>query len=163
MLKFKEIKIYIAAPFFNPEQLELVKKIEEVILFSGLMSFSPRLEGKVIKDLPESERENAATEAFNMNIKGLKDSNTLLLVLDGKDLGSAFECGYWVGQHGVKSSLRPVIMFQSINKPLNIMLQQIAYSYTKGIDDLARYISKIKDKGLVTASSEYRNFGTNLT
>ena len=162
-LRFSELKVYIASPFFNPEQLNLVMDIEMTLGKIGIPFFSPRLHGRTIKDLPVEERKEAAEEAFDLNLKGIWDSTVLLHVLDGKDLGSAWESGFWVGTFGRKNSLRPVVMFMTGDKPLNIMLQQITSAIVRSNKDLELFIERVQDAGFRDACEKYSNFGTNLT
>lgn len=162
-LRFSDIRVYIAASFFNPEQLATVMAIELELENNGVRYFSPRMHGKTIKDLPEDQRAEAAVEAFDLNLKGIWDSNVLLHVLDGKDIGSAWECGFWTGTYGKKNTMRPVIMYQTADKPLNIMLQQIASGLVKSPMALRQFLIRIQDAGLEEALSECSNFGSNLT
>lgn len=162
-MKLNSMSVYIASPFFTPEQLELVKSIEHTLTSLGVEYFSPRLHGKTIKDLPENEREAAAKEAFDLNILGLEKSNVLLYVLNDKDVGSAFECGYWVGTHSPKNSLRPIVAIQTTGKPLNIMIQQVVFGYTTSIHGLASWFIDVDRLGVTQAFFYHRNFGTNLT
>lgn len=162
-VKPSDMKVYIASPFFNTTQLTTVMKIETILGNLGISFFSPRLHGKTIKDLPESERAEAAEEAFDLNLKGLWDCNTVLHVLDDKDVGAAWEVGFWVGTYGKKNAQRPVFMYHSGDKALNIMLQQIAMSYTTSIVELASFFSRIRDVGVLEACKEYSDFGVNLT
>lgn len=73
---------YIAAPFFNPVQLQLVKDIELVLGHSGIEFFSPRLQAENEKRGPLSP-EDAAT-IFRRNVDGIQAATHMLAVVDWK-------------------------------------------------------------------------------
>jgi len=73
--------IYLAAPFFNPPQLQLVKEIERVFEIHGINYFSPR---KQHGEKPVPIRDKAhAKEVFTENWNQiLANSSMVLAVMD---------------------------------------------------------------------------------
>lgn len=70
-------KFYIAAPFFNCPQLQLVSKIEDAFVDHNVPAFSPRsLDSSGIADDSEWQRR------FNNNIDNLFDCDHVLAVAD---------------------------------------------------------------------------------
>jgi nucleoside 2-deoxyribosyltransferase len=112
------MKAYIASPFFNEEQLERVKFIEEVLKKIGFEYFSPRLDTYVKPDSTQTEREIA----FNDNLRGIEKADFIIVVTDGKDVGTIFEAGYAFNEH------IPILYFAETlgDKPFNLMLAMSA-------------------------------------
>lgn len=146
--------LYIAAPFFNPVQLQLVEAIETLLTAEGVPFFSPRtIHGpKPVKIKDDS----TARSVFDNNVQGLDKCIGLLAVVDylmpegqelmvchgGKpvfgisvpDTGVSLEIGYVHGQGRV-----PVYLFttrQPGQGKLNIMLTQAAAGVIYGLEQL---------------------------
>lgn len=162
-LAFEKMDVYIAAGFFNPASLALVTEIEGILSKEHVRFFSPRLEGKVLKDLPESEREKAGDEAFHSNIQGLIRTNLLLHVLDDKDEGAAWESGFWTGTKGIKNVYQPIVTFHSKSKPLNIMYQKVAFAHLRSLEDLENFIINFRTFGFHPTMLKYPTRTNNLT
>lgn len=162
-VEYSDLIIYIASAFFTPDQLKLVIDIEELLKDIGIKFFSPRLEGKTIKNLPAEERLIEAEKAFSSNLEGLNLCNLLLHVVDDKDQGAAWEQGYWIGHKGFKNIMNPIVTFTNSNKSLNIMFQQPSFSHLHDLNELERFLTMYKKEGLTLACKEYSNFGVNLT
>jgi len=163
------MKIYIAAPFFKPDELKLVKEIENLLTQMGVPFFSPRLNAPVIKELPEDEREQAAINVFQSNINGLWTCNTLLHVLL-KDEGSAWESGYWAASKGIKNKTSPIIcMGIDLSKPLNVMYRQVACAYVEQVEGFKTLLQRYKSKEiegnsrLEFAMAPYSQFSNKIT
>lgn len=112
------MKAYIASPFFNEEQLERVKFIEESLKKTGFEYFSPRLDTYVKPDSNQSERE----VAFRDNLRGIENADFIIVVTDGKDVGTMFEAGYAFNE------CTPILYFAETlgDKPFNLMLAMSA-------------------------------------
>lgn len=87
--------IYIAAPLFKPEDIEVIKEIENLIdKRSGEKFFSPREYG-IIKG--DKMTENRMRRIFDMNIRMLEEADKLIAVTDNYDPGTIFELGLFYG------------------------------------------------------------------
>lgn len=71
---------YIAAPFFNPVQLELVRRIEQVFENCEVTAFSPRLQHGE-KPTPILSRE-MASKAFGENFVAIERCSHMVAVVD---------------------------------------------------------------------------------
>lgn len=112
------MKVYLAGPFFNPEQIERISYLETTLLELGFELFSPRLDSLVG---PNSTVDDLQ-KTFDANIAAINDCNFVLAVTDGKDVGTMFECG-------VSYILRKPIMYFAETlgeRPFNLMLAQSA-------------------------------------
>jgi nucleoside 2-deoxyribosyltransferase len=81
------MKVYIAAPFFNPTQLAIVKAIKTVLKENDMEYFSP-------KDESMFKQGDDPKQIINLNCLGVRMSDAVIAVTDGKDVGTMFECGY---------------------------------------------------------------------
>lgn len=80
-------KVYIAAPFFNPEQIQIVERIKEILSISGIEYFSP-------KDVCLYEPGKDTREILSMNCIAINNAPFIIVVTDGKDVGTMWEAGY---------------------------------------------------------------------
>jgi len=104
--------IYLAGPWFTPEQDELLQKLKQMLDKVGLSYYSPKDEC-----LFENGKGMDAQAILKMNVNAIKDADYVLAITDGKDVGTIWECGYafaecvpiiyvWVGrQSGQKFNL----------------------------------------------------------
>ena len=97
-----KIKVYLAAPFFTPEQIAMVEKLEDLLASFGFYVFSPRKVGGVLKDMPLEEQEAKAEEIFLSNVYGVRNTQVLLAWTDTRDfgvgveMGIAYQCGNFI-------------------------------------------------------------------
>jgi nucleoside 2-deoxyribosyltransferase len=127
-------KIYIAAPFFNPEQLALVMEVESAISAAGLALYSPRHDG-VLKDMTPEQRVAAGPELFKLNCRMIRECDSVLALKDYSDTGTTWETGfaYGVGQFVFGYKRESV-------KPLNIMVAQCFNCVIYGKAELERFL-----------------------
>jgi nucleoside 2-deoxyribosyltransferase len=80
--------IYIAGPFFNPEQVRIIEQIKTTLDLSLLKYFSPKDECMYTpgKTTPE--------EVLDINLVALRQTDLTICVTDGKDPGTMFEAGW---------------------------------------------------------------------
>lgn len=110
------MKVYLASPFFNEEQIERIEYIENLLQKFGFEVFSPR------KELVIKPDDTLLTRAvgFSNNCRGITNSDFVLAVTDGKDMGTIWESGYAYGK-GI-----PVLYFAETlgDNPFNLMLAE---------------------------------------
>ena len=70
--------IFIASPFFNSEQVMVVKMIENILDEKGVPYFSARKDTKVAPDSSQHDRKLA----FTANCMGIKERSVVLAVVD---------------------------------------------------------------------------------
>jgi len=80
--------IYIAGPFFSPQQTTLVNNVRFIIEALGLPFFSPKDECMFVPG------ETTPEQVLDVNVKALEKTNLLVCITDGKDPGTMFEAGY---------------------------------------------------------------------
>ena len=86
----KKHHVYIAAPFFNPDQITRVALVETLLEKHGLSYFSPRKQSAIG---PISSPE-VRKKSFQMNLDGIEESEMVIAITDGKDMGTVFEAGH---------------------------------------------------------------------
>lgn len=161
-MKFSDLHVYIAAPFFNDEQLETVKSIETELREQGVKFFSPRSEG-VLVDLAPSERGQHLKVMYDSNIKNMMECNTMLAVVDGRDIGTMFEIGFFTSKRlSQKDNL--LITFTNNSFGLNVMIQQSVDAHLKGVESLSEllHISNCNNEICNNQLSFFKNFSQDV-
>src|SRR5699024_306608 len=134
------MRIYLAGPFFSPEQIARIEKVEAALRQNPTVDsfFSPRQSDE--NDAPSAEVGSPAwaKQIFAKDVAEIDQADTLVVVADyvhaNVDSGTAFEVGY--GYHAHK----PLIILQELaDEPLNLMSGQAAHYYTQSIASLATY------------------------
>ena len=129
------MKIYLASPFFNEEELKNVKKAEEILVSRGFDVYSPRL-NEVRSD------ENIGSLAWSketfMNDRRFIDwADAVVMLYYGgySDSGTAWECGYAFGTN------TPVIVVH-LGDDSNLMIHEGCHSNIS-MNELASYDFKM--------------------
>lgn len=141
------MRIYLAAPFFNPNQLALVSDLEDAIeSHRALSCFSPRREG-IISGSTREERSKMAPQIFASNCREIDASDLVFAVIDGRDAGVTWEIGYAHGR------ARPIVSFTNENFGLNVMIQECVTCHVRGLNQARDFFSS-----LTTSSQELSQF-----
>ena len=126
-------RIYLASPFFNENELECVKRAEDILLSRGFELFSPRL-----NEVREDKDKNPALWAqktFELDRDNIDTADVVVMLYHGgySDSGTAWECGYACG-NGI-----PVIAVHiDKNNDANIMITQSCRANI-ALDELTDY------------------------
>lgn len=107
--------IYLAAPFFNQGEIDLVERVKACLEYHGFRVFSPLHEvGRVSGSSAKSRR-----EAFLKDLAGLDKADLVVALTDGDDVGTAWECGY------AYRANKPVITLSTeVRRRNNLMIEQ---------------------------------------
>ena len=91
------LKIYLASPFFNDEELENVKKAEEILTKRGFDVFSPRL--NEVRTVDTKNKPLWSKETFMNDRRFIDWADVMVMLYYGaySDSGTAWECGYAFG------------------------------------------------------------------
>lgn len=117
MLRIKPIDdVYLASPFFKPDQVEREEAVKKILRDRGLTVFSP----KENCFLPPTAGLQDQRKVFQDNVDAIERCRVVLAITDGKDIGTIWEAGYAFGI-GI-----PVIYFAETLGPygFNLMLAQ---------------------------------------
>jgi nucleoside 2-deoxyribosyltransferase len=145
------MRVYLAAPFFNPQQIKIVEDVEEVLnQCQGILQYySPRQSGIVLKDLPPAVRMARAKEVYDANIANMEWCDVIVAVVDGRDAGTFFEIGWGIAKGKI------IITYTAKNYGLNVMLQESVAAHVTNMFDL---LTVLKGGATHEACARYRNF-----
>ena len=113
----EKLKVYIAAPFFNQEQLEVVQRIEALLKDAGVEFFSPRSEG-TLKEMSIEERKVYMGDMFRSNVDHMDWCTHCVAVIDNYDTGTVWEMGYLYATH------KTIVTFSANYHGINVMLNE---------------------------------------
>lgn len=116
--------VYLAGPFFNDQQKSKMDKAKEILTKGGLTVADPRELGPVIVDTQASAKTpEFFASIFEGNINGMNDSYAIVACLDEKDIGTAFELGFFYAA-SASGPRRPIMSFSAEVGKTNVMLSQ---------------------------------------
>lgn len=133
------MKIYIAAPFFRPYQVELVELIKLCCEQHGVEYFSPK------DELLFQPGKMTPQEVIDKNVEALDRCDGVVAVTDGKDPGTLFECGYAYANH------MPICYLWAVREPgqkFNIVLAATG-SVAQTISHIGQCLEKWKEEDLL--------------
>ena len=136
------MKFYIAAPFFNPKQVERVEAIKKMLTEKGFDYFSPKDDC-----LFENDKGMDSANIFNTNINEIDNCNGVIVVTDDRDVGSMWEAGYAYGAN--KSNIVYVWIDHDKDANFNLMLAHSADAVALGYKELDLLLTKAKEIGYV--------------
>lgn len=137
-MNIRQMNVYIAGPFFKPEQIKLIEDIESALIAFGVKFYSPRSEGTIINMAPD-EKSERMNYIYNSNISHMDESNFMIAVIDDFDTGTVWEMGYF---HRSKNGNLVTITNQ--DHGLNIMLRNSVNAHLKGLDDFISMLRLIE-------------------
>lgn len=125
-------QIYIASPFFSPEQVTRVTQLEEALAKNPTVTdfYSPRLHQDA---QAEQFTKTWATEIFHRDMAQIAAAQVIVTVLDFEaknlDSGTAYELGV--------ATMRdlPIIALQEKDEAVNLMITESLHWYTKQVSD----------------------------
>ena len=125
------MKIYLASPFFNEEELKNVQKAEEILMNRGFQVFSPRLNEVRTDENTQSALWSKETFMNDKRFIDWADAVVMLYYGGYSDSGTAWECGYAYGTH------TPVVVVH-LGNDSNLMVHEGSHSNIR-LDDLVTY------------------------
>lgn len=125
------MKIYLASPFFNDDELKNVEKAEEILMKRGFQVFSPRLNEVRTDENTQSALWSKETFMNDRRFIDWADAVVMLYYGGYSDSGTAWECGYAYGTH------TPVVVVH-LGNDSNLMVHEGCHSNIK-LEDLATY------------------------
>lgn len=125
----KKHHCYIAAPFFNPDQITRVALVETLLEKHGFTYFSPRKQSAIG---PISDHD-VRKAAFKMNVDGIDDAEFLIAITDGKDMGTVFEAG-----HAYATNIPIIYVAFTLGKDgmFNLMLSESGVAACRTVEEL---------------------------
>lgn len=140
----KKHHVYIAAPFFNPDQITRVALVETLLEKHGFTYFSPRKQSAIGPISSPDVRK----KAFEMNVQGIEEAEFLIAITDGKDMGTIFEAG-----HAFASNIPVIYVAFTLGKDgmFNLMLAESGIAACRTVEELEAAIlgQEIYYEGLI--------------
>lgn len=136
-----KIKVYIAAPFFNPQQLNVVQRVEAKLKDNGIEFFSPRNDG-TLKDMTKEERAKNMGKMFRSNVDHMDWCTHCVAIIDDYDTGTVWEMGYLYATH--KKLVTFSANYHGINVMLNESIEAHCTDYDSIIDGLKGVFEDVK-------------------
>jgi len=134
------MEIYIASPFFNKRQNEILEEVKSLLDKIDISYFSPKDDC-----LFENDKGMDANAIFEINCREIEKCDCILVITDGLDAGSLFEAGF---AHGInKNNILYVWIDHIEGANFNLMLAQSATATVKGFDELIVALEHFKDHG----------------
>lgn len=129
----EKIKVYLASPFFDAEEINRVEIVRDILRGKGLEVFVP-MENQ-FKELEFGSVE-WREKTFNNDIHQI-DRADVVVAINNKglydDSGTMFEIGY------AYATKTPVVVFNNSGSGLNLMISDSLHSYITSYDELQEY------------------------
>lgn len=140
------MKIYFASPWFNKEQAEREERVKTKLRQLGFEVWSPK-ENCVC---PPNATKEQRQKVFTDNVKGIKSSDVIFAITDGKDMGTIWEAGFACGYNSnvsEKDKIKVVYYCETlgVNGEFNLMLAQSGNIVLTNFEDLDRLPKLIKE------------------
>lgn len=127
--KRRRYDFYVAGPFFNPEQVASMERLEHVLDTHGKTMFRPRFASDIAEVGPAG--------CFDDDVNGICASKAVIANLMDEDSGTMFEIGFahslGIPVYAYREGLRD-------GDSINLMIAQSVHAVFSSSDDLARYL-----------------------
>ena len=172
------MKIYIASPFFNDEEVRRVKEMEKFLENRGYDVYSPMRDGIMLT--PDATQEDRL-QVFNENVENVFDCDLMMVIVATKDTGTSVELGMKYAQwkcrqlkfeqlknddpeiltrhdYQLMSQETPrIITFADNGTEVNVMLLGAVLKHCKSWDELSEYLDYVDETGLDFAKRDYKS------
>ena len=176
-------KLYLAGPFFNPAQIELLEKVESICEKYNVPYFSPR------KDADCDPEVDGDAGIFQADVEGMHSCGAVLACMDWKlpygeilatcneqefrdddggmtcyvakndvdlnipDPGTVWECGYAKGKN------IPTFIYTTNPAPImNLMIHVPAYGVFKSLEEIEVFIKTWSEATDIKVVDSFRNY-----
>lgn len=124
-------QIYLAGPFFKPEQIEAQEAVEKLCDELGHPYFSPRHHIVLAPDATKEQRQIV----FKINVRYVRSARLVLANIEGNDTGTLYEIGAAYG-------FTPTVLWSpNPERKLNVMLAEGVQGYAPGFEALKRFLT----------------------
>ena len=139
IMETKMYDVYLAGPFFNEHQIEVIAGIEDLMDSFHISYFSPRWCGMIDDKTTDIEKQ----AIFYKDIESIQNSRYVFAITDGKDMGTLFECGY-----AFANNVPIVYIALDLKGPFNLMLAKSALRVIRSMDELKKMLyESVKENG----------------
>ena len=152
MNDIKNMKVYFASPWFNPDQAEREERVKGRLRELGFNVWSPKENSSLSPITDPVIRE----KIFSANVEHIKSCDIIFAITDGKDMGTIWEAGFACGIKSVykdeawsDEDVKPIVVYYcetlGPNGQFNLMLAQsgnITITKFEDLDKLPELIEK---------------------
>ena len=155
------MKVYIAGPFFNPEQIDVTERIEAMLGRLGCNIFSPRVECFC----PPTATVEQRVKSFQGNCNGIRSADIVLARIDDFDPGTIWELGYGYGLRrafesnpnlGELASPKLYAYTTVPSRGLNLMLAQSVDGFLQGLPSVWKFLQEMTLHGSDKEAQKWR-------
>ena len=156
MNDIKNMKVYFASPWFNPDQAEREERVKGKLRELGFNVWSPK-DNCVCSPIAD---EAMRKKVFSDNVENIKSCDIIFAITDGKDMGTIWEAGFANGYNaGMEDpdTFKPIIVVYYCETlgdkgQFNLMLAQSGNIVVTKFEDLNKLPELIqKGEGLAYA------------
>lgn len=166
------MKVYIASPFFNKEEVARVQMMEEFLEKRGYNVYSPMRDGIMLT--PDATKEDRL-KVFEENVVNVFDCDLMIVIVATKDTGTSVELGMKYAQWKserinledinmndpdvinewdkciLEQECPRIITFSDNGAPVNIMLLGAVLKHCDSWDSLRDYLNYVDSVGYIKA------------
>jgi len=166
------MRVYIASPFFNEEEISRVKRMEKLLEGRGYDVYSPMRDGIVLT--PDATLEQRLS-TYRENVDEVMKCDLLLAITATRDTGTSVEHGVKIGQwETIREVIRSIhdndpellsnkeklvleqetpriITFADNDRPANVMLLGAVLRHCSSWDELSEYLDYVDSVGIEKA------------
>ncbi|KUP06575.1 nucleoside 2-deoxyribosyltransferase [Bacillus coahuilensis p1.1.43] len=132
----KSVRVFIASPFFDEEQIDRVSRLEQALLENPYVAdfFSARYH--------QFEHLTFGTDmwrkvVFENDLRFLRRADVVVAIHDFEDMsvdsGTAFEIGYAYAMQ------KPILLIKEKDAAINLMLAESLHAYLTNVEEVATY------------------------
>ena len=154
MNDIKNMKVYFASPWFNPDQAEREDRVKNKLRSLGFNVWSPK-DNCICSPIADEEMRQ---KVFGDNVYNIETCDILFAITDGKDMGTIWEAGFANGiNYMLKTTDRRIIIVYYCetlgpNGQFNLMLAQSGDIVITKFEDLNKLPDLIREgEGLAYA------------
>ena len=172
------MRVYIASPFFNDEEVKRVKMMEKFLEDRGYSVYSPMRDGIMLT--PKASAEDRLN-TYKDNIKNVMSADLLMVIVATKDTGTSVELGVKVGQWEtnrdnliqlrnddpeilnnqdkmiLNQETPRIITFADNGTNVNVMLLGAVLKHCNSWDELSSYMDYVDKVGIQNAKRDYES------
>ena len=126
-------KLYLAGPFFTPQQRHTAELVEQACAHANLDAFSPRLRCFCPPNATHAQRRMT----FDMNVTAIEKCDLVLACIDDFDAGTMWEMGY------AYALGKPIYAYSMVpGRGLNLMLAQSSAGFLNGMEQMTKFLGE---------------------
>lgn len=125
-------KVYLASPFFNETEIEIMEKVKEILINKGLDVFAPFEHQNKHLEFGSKEWRKAT---YDGDVGGINRADIIVAIIEGNycDSGTAWEIGNAIAKN------KPVVIVNPSKSTVNLMISDSLHAYIDSFDALESY------------------------